>query len=80
MRFCFIALLFLTGCNEGAFFKGNTVILNATCYMKNFKDFPDRVSGPVVLQLKNYLTIRVDNKDKSESVEMTFPKSKCKVK
>lgn len=83
MRFCIITLLllFLAGCNKAALFPtSGTTILNATCYMDGFKGFPKKVTGPVTMQLKSFLTIRVDNEDKTESIEMTFPKSKCKVK
>lgn len=79
MRFCIIILLFaLAGCNEVALINSNSKIVRATCYMEDFKDFPEKVTGPVTLELKNFLTIKIDNEDKSESVEMTFPKSKCK--
>jgi len=82
-RRLFVLVLFaLTGCTEA-----NTVfpihtntgtVLKATCYMSNFKDFPEKVSGPVTLELNSFITILVENEDRSEKIEIAFHKSKCK--
>jgi hypothetical protein len=69
-------MLWITGCDKFAVTK--STILNATCYMEGFEGFPEKVTGPVTLELRSYLTILVKNKDKTEKVEITFPKSKCK--
>lgn len=50
----------------------------ATCTMNGFKGFPSKVSGPVALELKNVMSIIIVNKDKTEQVEIVFPKNKCK--
>ena len=78
MRFLFI-VLFISGCSQSAYYKSSTSALKATCYMNNFKKFPKKITGIVTLDLKNYLTIMIKNEDKTESVEMTFSKTKCKV-
>lgn len=80
MRIFIIALfsLWLVGCDQIAALNSETTVLRATCYMKDFDGFPEKVTGPVTLELKSYYTIKIENKDKSESVEMTFLKSKCK--
>ncbi len=49
----------------------------AICLMNGFPGFPAKVKGDVVISLKNYITIAVQNKEKTELVEMTFPKNKC---
>lgn len=74
--------LWLVGCDNIFSSKtaSETTVLRATCHMNNFKDFPKKVTGPVTLELKSFITILVKNEDDSESVEMTFPKSKCGVK
>lgn len=53
--------------------------LLAICYMNNFSNLPSSIRGKVTLNLKNHVTIAVYNKNKSEVVEMTFAKNKCKV-
>ena len=69
--------LWLVGCDKFASVS-ETTVLRATCYMKDFEGFPEKVTGPVTLELKSFYTIKIENNDKTESVEMTFPKSKCK--
>ena len=81
MRFCLMIFFFLlVGCEAAIFPASETKTLQATCYMDNFKGFPEKVTGPVTFELKKFITIKIDNEDKTESIEMTFPKSKCKVK
>ena len=73
-------LLFFIGCNGNLITTvSSATIIRATCYLNDFKGFPEKVTGPVSLELKNFLTIVVENKKKTEKVEITFPKSKCKV-
>ena len=69
-------LLFLTGCNINTL-GGETKTVRATCKLDNFKGFPKKVTGNVTFELKSFITIKIYNKDKSESVEITFPKDKC---
>lgn len=81
MRFLIVAFLFLAGCDSTLSVKNSeTTTLRATCKLKDFEGFPKKVSGPVTLELKSYITILIKNKDGSEQVEMTFPKSKCEAK
>jgi len=73
----YLMLLFLVGCGfTGSVDLGgsNRVV---TCKMNNFNQFPSKITGKVTLELKNFLTIVVFNKDKTEKVEITFPKEKC---
>lgn len=80
MRFCALIFIFLlSGCN---FLADNTPAQTnakvATCEMKGFSGFPKRVTGPVVFELRTTVTIAIFNNNKTERVDMTFPKSKCK--
>lgn len=77
MRYLLVIFLFLTGCNSVLSTQSETTVLRATCKLDNFEGFPSKVTGPVTLELKNFLTILVKNKDESEQIEITFPKSKC---
>ena len=52
----------------------------ATCYMSGFIKLPSKIKGKVVVTLKNHIVLKVYNKKKTESVEITFVKNKCKVK
>ena len=54
--------------------------LVATCIMNGFTGFPAKVEGNVVISLENYITISVQNKKETETVEMTFPKKMCTTK
>ena len=47
--------------------------------MDKFEGFPAKVTGQVSFELKNFLTLVIENKAKTEKVEITFPKDKCKV-
>ena len=80
MRYLLVIFLFLTGCDTVLSIKqSDTTVLRATCKLENFEGFPEKVTGPVTLELKNFITILVKNKDNTEQVEITFPKSKCGV-
>lgn len=72
-----IIILMLAGCSAGAIGSKDKT---TTCTMSGFEGFPDKVTGPVSFELKNFLTIAVTNKDGSERIEMTFPKGKCNAK
>jgi len=50
----------------------------ATCSMNNFKSFPSKVTGQIVFVFNKTMTIAVLNRDKSERVDLTFPRSRCK--
>lgn len=78
MRFLFLLIL-LTGCDYFVAINNETKAIQATCNMGGFKGFPEKITGLVTLELKNYITILVENEDKTEKVEITFPKSKCGV-
>lgn len=77
-----LGFLLLASCDKAVLIptQGETTILRATCEMNNFEGFPNKVTGIVTIQLKSFLTIKIDNDDGSESVEITFPKTKCGVK
>jgi hypothetical protein len=79
MRPLWPIIFLISGCNYVAS-SDNSSPQQATCKMDNFKNFPKKVTGPVTLELKTYITILIENKDKTEKVEMTFLKSKCGVK
>jgi len=82
MRYLLPLIFLLAGCDKVATIEpaSEMTIIRATCAMNDFDGFPKKVTGIVTLQLKGFLTIRVDNEDNSEHVEITFPKSKCGVK
>ncbi len=48
------------------------------CYMAGFINLPPSVRGPVTFTLKNHITVAVYNRNKTELVEMTFAKNKCR--
>jgi len=54
--------------------------LIATCMLNGFTGLPPKITGEVVISLDKYITIAVTNKDKTETVEMTFPKKMCTTK
>ena len=56
-----------------------TLGIIVTCYLNGFAGLPSKIKGEVVISLNKYITIAVTNKDKTETVEMTFPKNKCEV-
>jgi hypothetical protein len=47
------------------------------CLLNNFKDMPSKIDGTVVLKLENFITISIENEDKSQVVELTFNKNMC---
>ena len=69
----------LTACNNVAQVakpvSGDRVV---TCTLANFKDLPKEIKGQVAFELKSTISIAVFNEDKTERVDMTFPKEKCK--
>ncbi len=81
MRFCTLILLFmLTGCDFLSQNISTQESQNRTvvCKLKNFDGFPRQVMGPVVFELRTTITIAIFNRDRTERVDMTFPKSKCR--
>ena len=48
--------------------------------LNGFVGLPSQIKGEVVISLNKYITIAVKNKDKTETVEMTFPKKMCTTK
>jgi len=75
-----IMIMFLFGCNNIAqvnkdYSGGDRTV---TCTLTNFKTLPKTITGQVAFELKSTISIAVFNKDKSERVDMTFPKDKCK--
>ena len=81
VKYLIFSILLLTGCSEPAsILTQQSTIIRATCYMDGFDGFPKKITGQVSFQLKSYLTLVIHNKKKTEKIEMTFLKSKCKVK
>ena len=78
-KYIIFSLFFLVGCSEPASIITKSTIVRATCYMDKFEGFPAKVTGQVSFELKNFLTLVIENKAKTEKVEITFPKDKCKV-
>jgi len=70
-------ILLLTGCSLPPVNMLDNGSRIATCTMTGFRGFPQKVTGSVTMELKNFMTILVKNKDGSERVEITFPKGKC---
>lgn len=81
MRLCTLILLFmLTGCD---FLSQNTTTQKSqnrtvVCKLNDFGGFPRQVTGPVVFELRTTITIAIFNHKRTERVDMTFPKSKCR--
>jgi len=76
-----LPILLIAGCSQELVLKKNEETSKTlVCKMNNFKDFPREVSGVVSFELKNFVTIVLENKDKTEKVEMTFSKEKCNAK
>jgi len=50
----------------------------ATCSLKGFKDFPEKITGPVTLELKTLVTVMLDGEN--DSIEVTVRKDRCEIK
>lgn len=48
------------------------------CMMNNFNNLPSKLTGRVVLKLKNTITVMVMNNSSTQSIEITFDKKYCK--
>ena len=74
----YLILLCLMGCNFTAALNSQGKPIEYICEMKDFKGFPKKVQGKLAFELKKTLTIFVQNKDKSQRVDLTFEKKYCK--
>jgi len=81
MRYLLPLIFLLTGCDNVAstITQSEVTTLRATCKLSGFDGFPEKVTGPVTIELKSFITILVESKDKKEKIEITFPKSRCGV-
>jgi len=53
--------------------------LVAVCALTNFHTLPSTIEGEVILVTKNWVQIKVWNKDKTQVVEIAIQKDKCKL-
>jgi len=58
----------------------NDVVVYAICTLANFNNLPQKIEGRVVMETKSFLVLRIENKDKTQTVEVTVAKEKCEVK
>lgn len=54
--------------------------LFAICTLTNFVGYPEVIRGPVVLQSKTYVTLRIRNKTETDFIEVTVKSNNCEFK
>ena len=54
--------------------------LIAVCILKGFVGFPTKLEGPVIINTKKFLVVKVTNTTKTDHIEVTVNKKHCEVK
>jgi hypothetical protein len=78
MKYLLLTCLLLASCTEKLAIRRMESRI-ATCKLNDFSGFPSVITGPITVELSKALLIAVFNKDRSEMIEIGFPKEKCTI-
>lgn len=51
-----------------------------TCNLINFNGLPSKIQGELVMETAKFYVLRLENKDKSQAIEITVSRGSCEAK